>query len=223
METKKNQKFDLEQQRSTFFFLGLVITLAFVFFAFKSGKEVNAVEIPVSETGDEVTDIYIPITKEPEALKHNPPPVFKLFDQINIVENTASVNEPDFIFDEPDDPIPASLKEFTEEKIDEPLLFADQMPEFPGGVGSLNRWLNRNIKYPTDAINLGISGRVYLNFIVDKNGSISNIKVTRGVDELLDQEAIRLIGEMPKWKPGYQGGMPVRVSYNIFITFKLNE
>lgn len=223
METKKNPKFDLESKRSTFFFYGLVISLALVFFAFKSGKEVKAVSIPEMDQATDVTDIFIPVTREPEEAKPVPLPVFKLFDQINIVENSSTAFEPDFTFDEPGDPIPLPFKRTSEKNIDEPLLFAQQMPEFPGGSASLNKWLSRNINYPEEAINLGLSGRVYLNFIVDKNGAISNIKVTRGVDELLDQEAIRVIGNMPKWKPGRQNGLPVKVSFNIFISFKLNN
>ena len=223
METKKNPKFDLESKRSTFFFYGLVISLALVFFAFKNGKEVKAVEIPETGKGDEVTDIYVPVTKEPEEAKLTPPPVLRLFDKINISDNSSSLPDPDFYFDEPGDPIPPPLTDEPGEDTDTPMLFAQQMPEFPGGTASLNRWLSRNINYPAKAVNLGLSGRVYLNFIVDRDGSISNIKVTRGVDDLLDQEAIRVIGEMPKWKPGLQNGRPVKVSFNIFITFKLDE
>lgn len=223
METKKNPKFDLESRRSTFFAYGLVISLALVLLAFKNSKEVKSVEIPVLDKGDEVTDIYTPVTKEPEEEKLIPPPVFKLFDQINIAENSSLDPEPDFIFEEPGAPLPPPLIENNDENVDAPLLFAQQMPEFPGGTASLNKWLNRNINYPVVAQNMGLSGRVYLNFIVDKNGSISNIKVTRGVDELLDQEAIRVISEMPNWKPGLQNGRPVNVSFNIFITFKLTQ
>lgn len=225
METKKNPKFDLESRRSTFFFFGLVISLVLVFFAFKNGEEVKAIEIPNMDKGYDITDIYTPVTKDYEEVKVVPPPVLKLFDHINIADNFSSLPEPDFYFDEPGDPFPPPppFTEKANDNADAPLLFAQQMPEFPGGTASLNRWLSRNINYPEAAQNLGLSGRIYLNFIVDRDGSISNIRVTRGVDDLLDQEAIRVIGAMPKWKPGMQNGVPVKVSFNIYVTFKLED
>ena len=223
METKKNQKFDLESKRSTFFLLGLTISLAMVLLAFKSGKEVTSVRVLESD-GDFVVppDIYIPNTKEIEEVNRVPPPVLKLFDEIKIVDNSEVLPEADFIFDEPDDPMPLPVKTEEAPDVEPPLSFAEQMPEFPGGAASLNRWLSRNINYPDEALKLGLSGRVYLNFIVDKDGSISDINVIKGIDKLLDQEAIRVIAEMPNWKPGMQNGVPVRVSYTIYISFKMN-
>ena len=95
-------------------------------------------------------------------------------------------------------------------------------PEFPGGNKSLNKWLSNNLVYPAKAEQMNIEGRVYLNFTVNKDGTISDVKVTRGVDGLLNEEAVRVIKAMPKWKPGIQNGQLVSVSYNIFVNFKLN-
>jgi TonB family protein len=99
----------------------------------------------------------------------------------------------------------------------------ESMPEFPGGLSAFMKYLQENIKYPDDAKDAGIQGRVYLNFIVEKNGSISNIKVIRGIGAGCDEEAVRVVKNMPKWKPGMSKGQPVRVSFNLPIKFSLTN
>lgn len=94
-------------------------------------------------------------------------------------------------------------------------------PEFPGGVEALYKYLAENIKYPEKAKNNKVEGRVYITFVIEKDGTVSDAKVLRSVNEELDAEALRVINAMPKWKPGMQQGVPVRVQYNIPITFKL--
>lgn len=221
METKKNRKFDLESKRKLFFLTGLIISLTLILLAFRGTTEVKEIEIPTSGFITEPEPVIIPITREP-AEKKIALPKFKLYNEIVIVENEVPMPEADFTFDEPGDPLPDPIKVKEEADEESIVLFPHQMPEFPGGMKSLNRWLSMNIKYPETAQEMNIAGRVYLNFVVDKDGSISNIKITRGVDPLLDQEAIRVISSMPKWKPGLQNGKPVRVAYNIFVTFQLN-
>ena len=94
-------------------------------------------------------------------------------------------------------------------------------PEFPGGEEALYKYLAENIKYPEKAKNNKVEGRVYITFVIEKDGTVSDAKVLRSVNEELDAEALRVINAMPKWKPGMQQGVPVRVQYNIPITFKL--
>ena len=94
-------------------------------------------------------------------------------------------------------------------------------PEFPGGEEALYKYLAENIKYPLMAKNNKVEGRVFITFVIEKDGNVSNAKVLRSVNEELDAEALRVINAMPKWKPGMQRGVPVRVQYNIPITFKL--
>ena len=96
-----------------------------------------------------------------------------------------------------------------------------QMPEFPGGQASLLKFLATRIKYPTIAQENGIQGRVSCSFVVDTDGSLKDIKVLRGIDPSLDKEAVRVIGEMPKWKPGVQNNMVVAVKYTVPVTFHL--
>jgi TonB family protein len=96
------------------------------------------------------------------------------------------------------------------------------MPEFPGGNEALFSYLSKNIKYPENAKKEGINGRVFINFIIEKNGKVGEVKLLRGIGGGCDEEAMRVVSEMPNWKPGLQDGQPVRVSYNIPIKFALN-
>ena len=97
----------------------------------------------------------------------------------------------------------------------------EEMPEFPGGMQECMKWLGKNINYPAEAKEKGTQGRIIIQFVVEKDGSITEAKVARGVDPLLDAEALRVINSSPKWKPGKQGGQPVRVKYTLPVTFRL--
>ena len=97
----------------------------------------------------------------------------------------------------------------------------EQMPSYPGGMGALMSWLSQNIKYPTVAAENGISGRVIVQFVVERDGSITDVRVARGVDPYLDKEATRVVKMMPHWIPGKQNGAPVRVKYTVPVVFKL--
>lgn len=100
----------------------------------------------------------------------------------------------------------------------------EKMPEFPeGGMAGLMQYLNKNIRYPEAAKKAGVQGRVTVQFVVEKDGSISNVSTLRGMEPDLDKEAIRVISEMPKWKPGTQRGEPVRVRYTVPVVFRLSE
>mgnify|MGYP001042072677 CR=1 FL=1 len=97
----------------------------------------------------------------------------------------------------------------------------EQMPQFPGGNSEMSKFIYSNLKYPKEHQETAIQGRVFLRFIVEKDGSISNIKIERSIDSILDAEAIRVVESMPKWKPGKQNGEPVRVYYLLPIAFRL--
>ena len=104
---------------------------------------------------------------------------------------------------------------------DEVFLIVEQMPEFPGGETALIKYIADHIKYPVAAQEMGIQGKVYVTFVVDKNGNVTNATVTRGIDSALDKEALRVINSLPKWSPGKQRGMPVSVSYTVPINFTI--
>lgn len=95
------------------------------------------------------------------------------------------------------------------------------MPQFPGGQDALVKFLQTHIKYPREAIKKNLEGKVYVGFVVEKNGKLSQVEIRKGVNELLDQEAIRVVSSMPDWQPGYQKGKPVRVQFVLPISFKL--
>ena len=97
----------------------------------------------------------------------------------------------------------------------------EQMPSFPGGPSALMQYLSSNIKYPVVAEENGVQGRVVCTFVVEKDGSITDVRVVKSVDPSLDKEAVRVVKSMPKWIPGKQNGSAVRVKYTVPVTFRL--
>lgn len=99
----------------------------------------------------------------------------------------------------------------------------EKMPSYPGGNGALQKWLASNITYPAAAAENGVEGRVIVAFVVETDGSVSDVRIARGVDPSLDREALSVVKRMPKWIPGMQNGSPVRVKFNVPVTFKLQK
>ncbi len=99
--------------------------------------------------------------------------------------------------------------------------FVEQMPSFPGGPAQLLKWLAEHVQYPAVAQENGVQGRVIIAFVVERDGSITDVNVVRSVDPLLDKEAVRVVSNMPKWIPGKHDGAPVRVKYNMSLTIRL--
>jgi protein TonB len=146
--------------------------------------------------------------------------------QIKIVEDDVEVEDELDIDVEADDQ--TEVEEYVppvedEEEVEEAEIFTvvESMPTFPGGMGALMKYLAENIKYPPLAKESGIQGRVFINFVVEPDGRISNVKVLRGIGGGCDEEAVRVVKSMPKWSPGKQRGKPVRVSYNLPVKFTL--
>lgn len=108
-----------------------------------------------------------------------------------------------------------------EDTISAPYQVVEQMPEFPGGELALQKYLRSSVKYPAIALENGIQGKVYVSFVVDRDGGISNAKIARGIDASIDKEALRVVKAMPKWIPGKQNGETVRVSFTLPINFTL--
>jgi len=120
-------------------------------------------------------------------------------------------------------PLPINVLEVNEEmKIgDDIFVIVENMPEFPGGELAMRKFLNKAIRYPAVAQENGIQGKVIVNFVIDKDGSVSNARIARGVYPSIDKEALRVVMSLPKWKPGMQRGKAVRVSYTVPISFQL--
>jgi len=103
----------------------------------------------------------------------------------------------------------------------EPYIHVEEMPEFPGGDKALLEFIGKNLKYPQEAMDNNIAGRVYIQFVVQSDGSVGRIQVLKGVDPLIDNEAVRVVGLLPKMKPGKQNGVPVPVWYSVPVTFQI--
>jgi protein TonB len=227
MEVKKSPKADLENKRGLFLEIGLALTLAFVLLAFE--WKVDSAEATGLEEQQEVEaeEEMIPVTRQ-EQLKPPPPPppAPKVADVLEIVDNDEEIEDELEIEDsdaDMDEEVEIREVEEEEEEEDEAQVFVivEDMPVFPGGNAKLQSWINKRVKYPIIAQENGITGRVFISFVVNKVGNVEQVRVVRGVDPSLDKEAVRVIKSMPKWKPGKQRGKAVKVSYTVPINFQL--
>lgn len=107
------------------------------------------------------------------------------------------------------------------EEVEETPVFVEALPEYPGGNEAMYKFIGRNLKYPKKARKEGIEGKVFIRFVVDKEGNVTKAKVIRGIGFGCDEEALRVVNKMPKWKPGMQRGKPVSVAFTLPFNFKL--
>lgn len=229
MELKKSPKADLENKKSIFVQIGLVLSLAICLYGFESTSKVEQVGDLGSMEGQAVEEEIIPITRQDEIKPPPPPPPPKVVDMLVIVDDNTDIKDELEIEDsEVDDKtaitavMQVTSTKAEEKEEDAPVFFiVEEMPEFPGGEAALRAFIAQSVKYPVIAQENGIQGKVYVNFVVGKDGSISQAKIARGVDPSLDKEALRVVNSLPKWKPGKQGGKPVKVSYTVPINFQL--
>ena len=226
MEVKKTPKADLESKKTVFLQIGLVVVLSLVLVAFEwTSTDVN-VDFSLQDEDIEVEEEIIPITRQEEVKPPPPPPPPAVADILNIVEDDVELDEELEIMDtemSQEDIVDFSNMVFEEETRDEGEIFmiVEEMPEFPGGPEALQRYLSQSVRYPVLAQENGIQGRVYIQFVINQNGEVTNATILRGVDPSLDREALRVVEAMPKWKPGKQRNRPVRVSYTVPINFVL--
>lgn len=227
MEVKKSPKADLESRRNTFLLLGLVIALGVTLAAFEYKASPKKTESLGQVAMQDIEEEIIPITREQE-IKPPPPPPPQVVEVLNIVDDEVEIEDELEIEDTEvtDDMIidvapVISTQEEVEEEDTQVFFIVEDMPEFPGGELALRQFIANSVKYPVIAQENGIQGRVYVTFVVDADGSVSEPRIARGVDPSLDKEALRVVSSLPKWKPGKQRGKPVRVSYTVPINFQL--
>ena len=226
MEAKKSPRADLENKKGMYLEIGLIVILVASLVAFNlKSYDIQQTEVVQREAVDELEDLLIQ-TKEDTP----PPPAEQqpevVVTDINVVENTAEVE--DIHVDASDDANKAQ-EEFVpvevpqEETVVEEEIFTvvENEPEFPGGMEALYKYLGESIKYPQVAKENNITGKVYVTFVVEKDGSIANPRVLRDIGGGCGQEAIRVVKAMPKWKPGKQRGKAVRVQFNLPVSFNL--
>ena len=221
-ETKQDR---LEKQRKIFLQIGFIIALALVLTAFEwKTYEISLTDLSSTNYGV-IDDELIMITRHDKPMP--PPPKVKPVAALKEVDNDTDVEDielfdpetdqldsiPDYVYIPPEDP---------DEGLDElPFLAVEQMPEFPGGERVLYEYLRSNTRFTQLAIEANIQGAVYIGFVIEKDGSVSNVTLVRGIGGGLDEVALSAVRSMPDWTPGKQRGIPVRVSMVVPFKFKL--
>ncbi|MDR9398003.1 energy transducer TonB [Salibacter sp.] len=221
MEKKKNPEVDINKKRNLFFFVGFVFALGMVLVAFEwKIFEQTKTELGQLNIQNEEEEM-IPITQR----KPPPPPPPPKQQVIEIVDDDEEIEEElEIESTEIDEDAMVEFEEMPEEEVvEEPEIFqvVEDPPEFPGGEEELFKYLGKSIQYPPMAKDAGVSGVVYVTFVVNEDGSISDVEVLRGIGAGCDKEAIRVVENMPKWKPGKQRGKSVKVQFNLPIRFTL--
>ena len=217
MEAKKNPEVNLERKRGLFLQIGLVVSLLLVLVAFEY-KSYEKTDYSLGQLQmDDLEEEIIPITKQEVKPPPPPPPPPEV---IEIVEDEVEIeNEIEIEDTESDEDEEIEIEEEDDEEF---FMVVENMPEFPGGDLGLMKYIQKNVKYPPIAKEYNITGKVYVSFIVDRQGKVTNVKIVRGVDKNLDAEAVRVVKSLPKYKPGKQRGKAVRVMFTIPINFTLN-
>ena len=198
MELKKNPKLDYRKKSALFFNIGLVLSLLIVISAFelKFVETIPMVFVPTTFDGEETELIEITEIKPPKPkvqvinlieIKNDKEIELPDFEVVIDIERSIE-NEPEVIFEEPD------------EVADEIVVIAETMPSFEGGISEFYKFVGKHLKYPAQARRMGVEGKVYVHFVVSKEGSLSDIKVVKGIGAGCDEEVLRIINMSPKYK-----------------------
>ena len=226
-EVKKSAKANIESQKVTAILMGMIVAIALIFFAFEWSTETKKLDESVI-VQDVLAEEEIEITRrDPTPPPPPPPPAPEAPEVIEVVEtkvettidirtedDASRVQQETYV---PPPPPKPKVEEVTEEIF----VVVEEQPEFPGGNTAMMKFLSDNIKYPVIAQENGIQGRVITNFVVERDGSITDVQVVRGVDPSLDREAIRVVKSMPKWKAAKMTGRSVKCYFNLPISFKI--
>ena len=228
MEIKKSEKASLENKKLLFIEIGLVVSLAITLFAF---------EWTSTETETALLEDTTEILVEEEIISTQmdtppPPPAAPkipiLSDQIDIVDDEIEIEDDMFMNLEDDASLGVEIMDYVEveeEVVEEeaiPFQLVEEKPSFQGGdANQFSKWVNSRLVYPEIAKENGVQGRVTLQFTVEKDGSVTKVKVLRGVDPSLDKEAVRVVSMSPKWKPGTLRDRAVPVTYTFPVIFQL--
>ena len=224
MDKRKTEKADLENKRGLFLQIGLVVTLALILGAFE-WKSYDGIDI-----GDGRSAVFIEeemiIQTDQTPPPPPPPPPQEITTELEIVADDVEVE--DIIIDVSvdlhtyiDTYVPPTIEE--EELEPEQHIFevVEEMPGFPGGEEARQKFLRDNIRYPAIARESGIQGTIFVTFVVERDGSITDVRILRGIGGGCDEEALRVTRMMPRWQPGKQRGRAVRVQFNMPIRFQL--
>ena len=228
MEIKKSEKANLENKKLLFLEVGLILSLLIVYIAF---------EWTSTETNTSMLEDNTEVLVEEEIISTNmetppPPPAAPkipvLSDQIDIVDDEIELEDDMFMNLEDDSSLGVEIMDYVEvqeEVVEEeaiPFQLVEEKPSFQGGdANQFSKWVNSRLVYPEIAKENGVQGRVTLQFTVEKDGSVTKVRVLRGVDPSLDKEAVRVVSMSPKWKPGKQRDRAVPVTYTFPVIFQL--
>ncbi|MCL2042144.1 MAG: energy transducer TonB [Bacteroidales bacterium] len=225
MKEKKSAKAELESKKGLFIEIGLVVVLALVYMAFEM-KSYDAITVDMFERTDVIVEEEMVEITQQEKIELPPPPpqqpilLQAVEDDIEVADDIEIDAEATVTTEVQEWTRPVQEEEIVEEEI---FMIVEQVPEYPGGDEARLNFLRNNIKYPQMAREAGIQGTVYVGFVVEKDGSVTQVKVMRGIGGGCDEEAVRVTKMMPKWKAGKQRGKEVRVSYNMPVKFTLQD
>ncbi len=229
MELKKSDKANLEKKKSLFLELGFVIALALVWGAMEYKSSPRGANSAYAGTGEVIEEEIIPITR-PEVQQAPPPPAAPS-EILKLVADEITLDM-DFEIDvDADEDTKVEMRDFKVDdgpRIDEVIedelyTLVEHMPKFQGkDYNTFRDWIAKNLKYPDIALENGVSGRVYVKFIVNSQGEVGSVVVARSSgDTSLDNEAVRVISSSPKWTPGSQQGKAVRVEFLFPVLFRI--
>lgn len=224
MQIKKTPRADLQNRRVLFTEIGLVVALVLVVGAFawgQSEKVVEKIDMGVAPVEQEIMDVTRQDEKPPEVKAQ---PIQVLSDFINVVKNETQITT-DFDFQDFSQDIVIEIPTVVEEEVEDiPVYVAEEMPSFQGGdLNTFRNWVQSRLVYPRVAQENNIQGKVTLKFVVERDGSLTNIEEIASPDRSLTEEAIRVLKQSPKWTPGKQRNKPVRVYYVLPIDFILQN
>ena len=230
MEVKKSPKASLENKKFLFTEIGLVVALGILYGAFEWSTKEADVAMLADNTQVQIEDEMIAIQNETPPPPPEAPKIPILSDQIDIIDDNIKLDDDLFINLEDDANLGVEIMDYKEVEVVEevveeeaiPFQLVEEKPSFNGGdANEFSKWVNSKLVYPEIAKENGVQGRVTLSFTVEKDGSVTNVCVLRGVDPSLDEEAVRVVKSSPKWKPGKQRDRAVKVTYTFPVIFQL--
>jgi len=224
MKPKKTKKADLESKRGIFLQIGLIVTLGIILAAFEWIGTPNQYKSLGLIDGIDLDEEFAQITREKE-IKPPPPPPPKVAEVLNIIEDNDIIENEFFIEDvEAEQDMVIEFEPYIDDEVvdDIPFIIVEDMPSFQGGgLEKFRDWVFDNLRYPEIAAENGISGKVYIRFVVNAMGQLEEAVVIRGVDQSIDQESLRVVKSSPIWEPGKNRGQAVRVLFTLPIDFVL--
>ncbi|MGB3848804.1 MAG: energy transducer TonB [Tunicatimonas sp.] len=220
MEPKKNPSFDQERKRNFHFVIGLILSLATITVAFEWRTRVEPIDLPPPVSFEETILPPIPTTvHEPPKPKLVQPEIIHVPDDEDVDIDVDIIIDVQLTDDDLDEYL--TVVNPPDEPVDDIFITVETQPSFPGGISAFYQYLGESVVYPKQAIRQSVSGKVFVEFVVDKDGSLSQIKVLKGIGAGCDEEALRVIKNSPRWNPGKQRGRAVRVRMVVPISFKL--